>query len=190
MSVTIYTDGELTIDHVTTDQKKAIMQITDGWGEPAFCRSPRTEEDDSITVWLNDEIVSGSAFECGVVNPISKLVGLAEKEGLKVNGEIRVSSDWQDYNNIVIFVNDNVVRQANSEIAGASTDELLGELKQRGVAVGDPEKDKKIEILMHLLENAVGELRNSAEDWYQDEILDLVGTNEEELRSLGFSVIP
>ena len=35
---------------------------------------------------------------------------------------------------------------------------------------------------MYLLENAIGELRNGAEDWFHNQILELIGTSEEELK--------
>ena len=52
-----------------------------------------------------------------------------------------------------------------------------------------PTDKEKIDILMHLLANAIGELRDGSEDWYLDQGMDLIGTNEEELRSLGFKII-
>ena len=51
------------------------------------------------------------------------------------------------------------------------------------------EDKDKIKRLMELLEAAIYELRNSAADWYQDEVLDLIGTDEEELKELGFSIV-
>ena len=50
------------------------------------------------------------------------------------------------------------------------------------------EDKEKIRRLMELLEAAIYELKNGAEDWYQDEVLDLIGTDEEELKELGFSI--
>ena len=49
---------------------------------------------------------------------------------------------------------------------------------------------EKIKRLMDILERAIGELREGAEDWYQEELFDLIGTDEEELKELGFKIIP
>ena len=52
------------------------------------------------------------------------------------------------------------------------------------------ETERKNERLMYLLENAIGELKNGAEDWFRDQALELIGTSEEELKDLGFKIIP
>ena len=45
--------------------------------------------------------------------------------------------------------------------------------------------EEKNRRLIKILESAIGELYESAEDWYADQVLDLIGTDEDELAELG-----
>ncbi len=49
---------------------------------------------------------------------------------------------------------------------------------------------EKIEILMQIVEKAIYELKKSSESWFGDRVYDLIGTSEEELRKLGFKIVP
>lgn len=198
MSVIIYTGGGLIVRNpssrkdsssraISKAQKESIWAIKNGFDDEAFYISDK--KDGSIEVCLEDELRGTSPFEDGVYTPIKNLIEYAGKERLIVNGTIYVTSDWQEYNSISVIVEDNEITKVNTEIRNAETEELISELRRRGTAIKDPEDQKKIEVLMHLLSNAIGELRNSAEDWYQDQVLDLIGTTEEELRSLGLEII-
>ena len=54
---------------------------------------------------------------------------------------------------------------------------------------GIPDREK-VEILVYLLENAVRELQDREKALSTGRLFGLIGTNEEEMKKLGFHVIP
>ena len=48
---------------------------------------------------------------------------------------------------------------------------------------------RKNEILMYILENAIAELLEGASPEYREEVFEIIGTSEEELKELGFSIV-
>lgn len=131
MGVIIYTNGELDPGReLSEEEKRGILSINDGWQYPAF----KIEHDDIIT-FDSDQMEGVDPYTDGVMKPLEALIEYAKKTGIRLSGSIYISSDWQDFDNILIDVTDNTVKQKNYTIANASTDELLEELKERNVFV-------------------------------------------------------
>ncbi len=128
MSVMIYVSGEGIVDGELTEAKiSALKEIKDGWGYPAFNFSKNGS---------GFEISKSSMEGCdpyndGVLKPLNSLIEYAKSQELVVNAEFTVGSDWSDYDNIEVIIEDNELTTANSEIVNATTEELESELEKR-----------------------------------------------------------
>ena len=126
MGMVIYVNGELSSDGLTDKQISFIEDIKDGWGEKAYFVL-------GDSIFYNSEQIGGcTPYEDGVITPLEKLIEYAKKENISIDGNLEVSSDWDDYDNIGIEVKNNEITHYNTEISGTTTDELVNELKRRG----------------------------------------------------------
>lgn len=129
MGVIIYPIMELTSDvKLSEHQKRQIEFIKDGWDQQAF----KCKEGDEITL-ASESMEGSSPDEYGVLNPLNRLLSYAKRQGFRLDGQIEIHSDWNDYDNVLIQVTNNEFDSKNLEIANASTRELLDELIKRKV---------------------------------------------------------
>ena len=129
MSVIINVRGELHPNRVLSEEEvEQIMDIDDGWGGLAFY----CDENQSIA-FLTEEMNGMNPQEDGVTDPLKKLLEYAREHGFLLNGSIEISSEWDDYDNILIQVSNNQMKEENLEISNASTQQLLDELVKRNV---------------------------------------------------------
>ncbi len=127
MGAMIWISGEGTISPIEQKDKDAIEAIKDGWGEQSFSVS-----DKGILEFNWDTTEGCTPVEDGVEVPLNTLVKYAEDNGLSVDGEWAIGSDYSDFDNITIVIEDNKILYANTEIRNATTEELVAELKRRG----------------------------------------------------------
>ena len=129
MSVIINVRGELHPNRVLSEEEvEQIMDLDDGWGGLAFY----CDENQSIT-FLTEEMNGMNPQEDGVTDPLKKLLEYAREHEFLLNGSIEISSEWDDYDNILIQVSNNQMKEENLEISNASTQQLLDELIRRNV---------------------------------------------------------
>ena len=124
MSVIIYVNGELNTDEELTEkQKSQIEHLANGaFGAGMYSIS-----------FASDMIEGCDPYEDYVLTPLKELLQFAQEEGISIDGAIEVSSDWQDYDNITVNIENNELSFGNTEIINASTEELIKELQKRKV---------------------------------------------------------
>ena len=125
MSIMIYVSGEGAI-YGDPDIEK-LKVIKDDWGFPAF----EFSKTGSGFEFSNTSIEGFDPYEDGILKPLNSLIEYANKAGFTVDAEFTITSDWSDYDNIEVIIEDNVLSTANSEVVNASTEELEAELKKR-----------------------------------------------------------
>ncbi len=191
MGTLIYVNGEITVRHkkmitpvqykkeLSPDQIKKIENIKNGWDRPAFIihKSDPTELTLNMTY---DKFEGCDPYEDGVISPINNLISYAKENDLTVNGDINISSDWSDYDNIAIFIKDNVISFKNSEIIAATSDELINELKERGEY---PDIDRYKKLINAFIDNI--SVANTCKETIQRLIN--IGLTHEDLKEFGFS---
>lgn len=129
MGVMIYPSMELTTDKKLDDkQRLMINMIRDNYNSRAFV----CNEADEIVLY-GEEIEGFDPIEDGIKNPLEKLLNLAKEYDFKLNGYVEIKSDYRDYDNVLIQVSDNQMKEENLEISNASTQQLLDELVKRNV---------------------------------------------------------
>ncbi len=138
MGVMIYPNGELLVSNHTNEgvpedrAKKAveaIAEMKDKWGDPVFKR-------DGYVLEFDYEMIEGlDPVQDYIEAPIKQAIEIAKQNGAYIEGYVDITSDWNDYDNIRIEVTEDGIRHANSEIANATTEELISELENRGYAV-------------------------------------------------------
>ena len=128
MGVIIYVSGEGIVDGELTEAKiSALKEIKDGWGYPAFNFSKNGSGFE-----ISESSMEGcDPYNDGVLTPLNILIEYAKSQELVVNAEFTVGSDWGDYDNIEVIIEDNELTTANSEIVNATTEELESELEKR-----------------------------------------------------------
>ncbi len=125
MGAIIYVSGEGTI--FGKKNIGTLKKIKNGWDFPAFEFSKT-----GCGFEFSKATMEGSnPYEDGVLKPLNSLVAYAKKAGLTVNAEFTITSDWSDYDNIGVIIEDNILSTGNSEIMNTSTEELEAELKKR-----------------------------------------------------------
>lgn len=130
MSVIINVRGELHPNRILSEEEvEQITDLEDGWGGLAFYYC---DENQSIS-FLTEEMNGMNPQEDGVTDPLKKLLEYAREHEFLLNGSIEISSDWNDYDNILIQVSNNQMKEENLEISNASTQQLLDELIKRNV---------------------------------------------------------
>ncbi len=128
MGAMIYVSGEGAVDGEFTEAKvSALKEIKDGWGYPAFCFS----ENGSGFEIAETPMEGSDPYTDGVLTPLNSLIEYAKSQGLVVNAEFTITSDWGDYDNIEVIIKDNELTTANSEVVNATTEELEAELAKR-----------------------------------------------------------
>lgn len=129
MSIVIYISGEIETTAKEKDLEE-VLEIKNSYGEEAFsCK-------DGVLEFKYSEAGAGhDPVGALVYGPLDELAVLAKIEGFRIDGQIEVSSDWKEYDNISIMVNDQGYRVCNTEILNAGTDELVAELERRGIHV-------------------------------------------------------
>ena len=133
--VLIFVSGEIKI----SASKKAIeevLQIKYEQGDEVF------EEGCGVLTFRNEEMEGSDPIEDYVVKPLKELVAIARKRRFKIEGSIEISSEWRDYNNVTIEIKDRSYSIYNTVLMNVSTEELLGELKRRGIHVPEDKKGK------------------------------------------------
>ncbi len=125
MSIMIYVSGEGAI-YGNPDIEK-LKVIKNAWGFPAFNFS----ETGSGFEFSETSMEGTEPYEDGILKPLNSLIEYAKKAGFTVDAEFAITSDWSDYDNIEVIIEDNVLSTANSEVVNASTEELEAELKKR-----------------------------------------------------------
>ena len=141
MGAMIYVDGSLTPSRYLSDaEKQSIGNINNCWMYESF----RVSEDSEIT-FFDDSYEGLDPITDGVIGPIKELLAYAEKAGFELNGEIEVSSDWKDFDNLTISIKNNEISYENTELRNAETEQLVAELQKRGVLPMDFEIEADIE---------------------------------------------
>lgn len=134
MGMIIYVNGELALQKtgrkLELAEKKKIESILDGWGTPAF-----NIVGDSV-VFRYEEMEGSNPLHDGVNGPLEELCTITKAMGLLLDGDIEIMSDWNDFDNLLIRIKDSQIEGTyNSEIVYATTEELIAELKRRGVSI-------------------------------------------------------
>ena len=136
MGCMIYIGGEIKFNKAPKKkQREALSNVQDAWGSPAF------GVDETGAHILPESIEACDPFEDGVEKPLKEFIELLEKFKIKANGTFFISSDWSDYDNIAIIVEDNKVSYGNTEIVSATDEELIVELLKRGYKVSKKKKN-------------------------------------------------
>ena len=138
MGAIIYPSGELVVSDHTNEgvpedlaEKAAgeIAEMKDRWGNPIFKR-------DGYTVIFADELIEGcNPVKDYIEAPLKQAIEIAKNHGAFIDGDIFISSDWNDYDNIHISIEENKVSYRNSEVSNASDEELIAELERRGYGI-------------------------------------------------------
>ena len=132
MGILIYVKGSVQArPSLNEEQKKALAEIVDNWESPVFYRREGSIADE-IEFRL-DQIEGCDPLTDYVIKPLEELMTVADKNGFVLDGDFTISSDWGDYDNILISVTENKLDYGNSEIRNAATDELVKELANRKV---------------------------------------------------------
>lgn len=128
MGIMIYVSGEGIVNGELTETKiSALKEIKDGWGYPAFYFSKNGSEFE-----ISESPMEGcDPYSDGVLKPLNSLIEYSKSQELIVNASFTIKSDWSDYDNIKVIIEDNELITANSEIANATTEELKSELEKR-----------------------------------------------------------
>lgn len=130
MGVIIYTAGEIETNASKKDMRE-IVKIEDAYGSMVF------QAEDGIINFQYDQMEGSDPIETYVLTPLRKLAELAKEREFSINGNIEISSDWSDYDDVTFVVTEREITIHNTQIFNASTDELLKELERRGISVGN-----------------------------------------------------
>ena len=137
MGCVIYINGELSADEISEDAAEKIAAIQDGWGDNAF-------KVDKNTITFIASVQEGSdPLYDAVIEPLDKLLALVKREGVFIDGNIEITSDWSEYDNITFIIKENQLKSKNTEIINASTEDLIEELESRGYRVTKAARGKK-----------------------------------------------
>lgn len=107
---------------------KAIESFDNIWGDKIFAVYGRKDIAFKTSIGRGD-----NPFEDHMAVPLEKLCEYAEGEGITLNGRFKTRSSNEYFNDIGAVIQNNQIRYGNSEVMGASNDDLLEELHFRGV---------------------------------------------------------
>ncbi len=128
MSVVIYIDGIGNIDgNVSQKTIEDIETILNIWGTPSF----KVSAQDFEFEFRSSRLEGSDPYNDGIITPLYKFINYAKKNSLIINGEFEIISEWNDYNQIGLFIKDNELETANLEIRNAATEELEKEVQKR-----------------------------------------------------------
>lgn len=153
MGVIIYVNGEIETN-ASPDVMEKFLKIVNDHGEKAF------EADVQALSFRCDEYEGYDPTERFVLKPLRELVRLAKENGVRLDGYIQVDSDWSDYDNLAVNVSEDGLTTGNKEIWNAGTDELIEELKKRGIPV--PVGERFGQIPWRILRKTGGEAKDHA----------------------------
>ncbi len=139
MGVIIYIDGEIKTENASPQAMKELVDVRDERGDLVF---EETEEQVLTFIFESVEALYNPGIDRFVKQPLEKLVETAKKNGVGLNGWVRVSSDWPYCDDISIDVTEQGLEIWNTVIHDASTEELLRELEHRGIHVPKKETEQ------------------------------------------------
>jgi len=154
MGAILYVNGEIDLRDVPECHLENISSIKDGWGEQAFYT-------ESGYATLMEEMEGCSPFEDGVMTPLKALAEYARENSLRVSGEFQVDSDWSDYDDLTVSIENGRIEVKNSSIVEADGKALREELYDRALHCGQYTKDlpAKVKGTVYVLYEAY------KEDW-------------------------
>ena len=131
MGMTIYVSDEyceMNADRDLSDEiAERIINIKTPRGDEVF------DVFDNHISFVEESYEGLSPYEDYVYQPVKELLQIARENDFKVNGIVKISSDYSDYSNITMIIEDNDYRCCDTGIFEADTKTLLEELKRRGV---------------------------------------------------------
>lgn len=138
MGVIIYPTANLNIEgNLPPFYQDQIEGMKDDWGMQIF----RMEYDEISFVF--DMREASDPLE-NIESYLDKLIQYAKDNDCSISGEVIITSDWSDYDNILIDIKDNEKSYGNSEVREATSEELIKELQRRGYTVEPPQEEMEL----------------------------------------------
>ena len=129
--------GGFDLDRASEAQEREFLELVshirnDAYNEKAFSTDTYNFAQIEFT---RDAMAGSNIYEDGVTEPIRQLILAANYVGVSLSGDVEITCDSSDFDNITILIRDNEVIYKNSAIYNADLSSLIKELNDRGYEV-------------------------------------------------------